>query len=196
MKVKSYIQILLGLVFILVACKDDKVFQGKHDPEVIKTYHNQPTEMTKMDSIESVNFITKQKLTEIYELTSLFSVNKNDSLMRDILYPQIEGYFTEGDSINIRNILAEMDSLKVNFVEISALNLPIKDSMDIDSVRIVNYKVNYYSSDKKLIDSFNKSAEYILKQEPKKFKHEFVFYFTNFAPFQEVKDTISEEVTQ
>lgn len=196
MKVKSYIFVLIGLIFILGSCKNDKVFQGEHDPDVIKTYRNQPTGMSKMDSIESVNFITKQKLTEIYELTSLYAVNQSDSLMREILYPQIKSYFTDNDSINIENLLSEMDSLKVNFIEISELQIPEKDSMSLDSIRIINYKVNYYSSDKKLIDSFDKSAQYILKKEPKKFKHEFIFYFTDFSPVQEINDTISLEVTQ
>lgn len=196
MKVKSYILFLIGLIFILFSCKNDKTFQGKHDPEVIKTYRNQPTGMSKMDSIESVNFITKQKLTEIYELTSLYTVNQNDSLMREILYPQIKSYFTDNDTINIKNILSELDSLKVNFIEISELKIPKKDSVSLDSIRTINYKVNYYSSDKKLIDSFNKSVQYILKKEPKKFKHEFIFYFTDFSPIQEENDTISFEVTQ
>lgn len=196
MKVKSYIIVLIGLIFILGSCKNDKIFQGEHDPEVIKTYRNQPTGMSKMDSIESVNYITKQKLTEIYELTSLYTVNKNDSLMRDILYPQIKSYFTENDTININNILSELDSLKVNFIEISELKIPEKDSMSLDSIRIINYKVDYYSSDKKLIDSFDKTARYILKKEPKKFKHEFIFYFTDLSPIQEVNDTISLEVMQ
>src|SRR5690625_7334920 len=83
MKVKSYIIILIGIIFILGSCKNDKIFQGEHDPEVIKTYRNQPTGMSKMDSIESVNYITRQKIIEIYELTSLYTVNQNDSLMRE-----------------------------------------------------------------------------------------------------------------
>src|SRR5690606_30419168 len=142
------------------------------------------------------NFITKQKLTEVYELMSLYSVNLNDSVMRNILFPQIESYFQEKDSLNIQRLLKEMDSLKVSYTEIRGLDLSKKDSLIPDSIRNVNYWVRYYSKDKKLIDSLPKSAKYILKKEPKKFKHEFVFYFEDLNDLQETKDTISSGVTQ
>ncbi|HUH34971.1 MAG TPA: hypothetical protein VL022_03990 [Moheibacter sp.] len=200
MKAKAMFSILLGLVFLLWACKDEKTFQGKHDPEVIKTYHNSVTNVPKMDSLASVHYITKQKLTEIYELSSLFTLNEKDSLMREILLPQLESYFLENDSTNIQNILQEMNALKVNFVEISNLKLTSTEDLALDSVRTVDYQVDYYSENKKLIDSFEKRAHYILKKEPKKFKHEFVFYFTDLETLndsiQAVNDTISLGETQ
>lgn len=196
MKLKSVMQLMLGLVFMLWACKDEKTFQGKHDPDVIKTYHNNSTPASRMDSLSSVNFITKQKLTEVYELASLYSTNQGDSLMLEILYPQIKSYFLENDSLILKNFINEMDSLKVHYVEIRGLNLSEKDSLIPDSVRSVDYSVYYYSKNKKLIDSLPKSANYILKKEPKKFKNEFIFYFTGLNSAHEVKDTISSDVTQ
>src|SRR5690554_2414494 len=89
MKIKSLFLLSCGLIFIW-SCKNEPVFEGNHDPEVIKTYRNNSTPESKMDSLASVNFITKQKLTEIYELMSLYAVNQDDSLMSDILYPQIQ----------------------------------------------------------------------------------------------------------
>lgn len=189
MKVNSFFPLLLGLV-LLWSCKHEPVFQGEHNPDVIKTYRNDSTPVSKMDSLASVNFITKQKLIELYELSSLYSVNQEDSVMRDILFPQIESYFQEKDTVNIRRLLKEMDSLKVNYVEIRGLDLSKKDSLIPDSIRSVNYWVRYYSKDKKLIDSLPKIAKYILKREPKKFKHEFIFYFEDLSNFQEPKDTV------
>lgn len=195
MKIRFLIVFLFGLA-LFWSCKHEPVFQGEHDPEMIKTYRNNSTPVSKMDSLASVNFITKQKLTEVYELTSLYSVNRNDTVMRNILFPQIKSYFQEKDSLNIQKLLKEMDSLKVSYAEIRGLDLFKKDSLIPDSIRNVNYWVRYYSKDKKLIDSLPKSAKYVLKKEPKKFKHEFVFYFEDLNDLQETKDTISSGVTQ
>lgn len=195
MKIRFLFVSLTALAFVW-SCKHEPVFQGEHDPEMIKTYRNNSTPVSKMDSLASVNFITKQKLTEVYELMSLYSVNQNDTVMRNILFPQIKSYFQEKDSLNIQRLLKEMDSLKVSYTEIRGLDLSKKDSLIPDSIRNVNYWVRYYSKDKKLIDSLPKSAKYILKKEPKKFKHEFVFYFEDLNDVQEAKDTISSGVTQ
>ncbi|MBW7870060.1 MAG: hypothetical protein H3C39_03250 [Flavobacteriia bacterium] len=195
MKIRFLFVFLFGLALIW-SCKHEPVFQGEHDPEMIKTYRNNSTPVSKMDSLASVNFITKQKLTEVYELMSLYSVNRNDTVMRNILFPQIKSYFQEKDSLNIQRLLKEMDSLKVNYTEIRGLDLSKKDSLIPDSIRNVNYWVRYYSKDKKLIDSLPKSAKYVLKKEPKKFKHEFIFYFEDLNDLQETKDTISSGVTQ
>lgn len=194
MKIKPLFLLSWGLIFIW-SCKREPVYQGEHDPEVIKTYQNNSTPVSRMDSLTSVNFITKQKLTELYELMSLYSVNRNDSVMRNILLPQIKSYFQEKDSLNISGLLTEMDSLNVNFVEIRGLDLSKKDSLIPDSIRRADYWVRYYSKDKKLIDSIHKSAKYVLKKEPKQFKHEFIFYFEDLdEPFP--KDTIPSDVTQ
>jgi hypothetical protein len=196
MKIKSLIILVMGLIFVVWSCKDEPTYKGKHDPEMIKTYRNDATSAAKMDSLASIGFITKQKLIELYELSSLYSSNQGDSLMREILLPQIHSYFLPKDSVNFAKILKEMDSLQVHYVELSKLDFPDSDSLIADSVRQVNYTMNYFSKDKKLIDSFEKSAEFILKKEPKKFKHEFSFYFQNLMDFQGVKDTISSGVTQ
>ena len=197
MKIKTFIQLLLGFVFVVWSCKNETTYQGNHDPDVIKTYRNNSTPVSKMDSLASVNFITKQKLTELYELLSLYSSNPSDSLLREILFPQIQSYFLANDSINIVRLLNEMDSLNVNYVEVNQLKLLEKDSLMPDSVKSMNYSVRYFSKNKKLIDSIQKSATYILKKEPKKFKHEFVFYFSDLNNIQKAqKDTISSPVTQ
>ena len=197
MKIKTFIQLLLGFVFVVWSCKNETTYQGNHDPDVIKTYRNNSTPVSKMDSLASVNFITKQKLTELYELLSLYSSNPSDSLLREILFPQIQSYFLANDSINIVRLLNEMDSLNVNYVEVNQLKLLEKDSLMPDSVKSMNYSVRYFSKNKKLIDSIQKSATYILKKEPKKFKHEFVFYFSDLNNVQRTpKDTISSPVTQ
>ncbi|MBA5629067.1 hypothetical protein [Moheibacter lacus] len=197
MKIKSFIQLVLGFVFVIWSCKNETTFQGKHDPDVIKTYRNHSTPVSKMDSIASINFITKQKLTELYELSSLYSSNSEDSILQEILFPQIKSYFLENDSITPFQILNELDSLAVYYVEVGDLKLSEKDSIRPDSLKIVQFDVKFFSKDKKLIDSKPKTATYILKKEPKQFKHEFIFYFSELNDIQEVaNDTISSGVAE
>lgn len=198
MKARTIILSVFGLIFFVFSCKKESVYQGDHNPDVIKSYRNTDTPVTLKDSLSSINNITRQKLTEIYELSSLYNSNKNDSLMEDILYPQIMGYFLENDTITSAALLSELDSLDVHFIELRSLKLEERDSLVPDSMMYASYNIRYYSKDKKLIDSFKKEAKYILKKEPKKFKNEFVFYFTELNPQieEEEKDSIPEGVTQ
>lgn len=196
MKAKRFISILICLILVAVACKKEQFFGGEHDPEVIKNYKNQSAPVSKMDSLASINFITKQKLLEVYELSLLYSSNQNDSILRDLLHSQLSGYFLESDSLNIPKMLKEIDSLQAKFIEIKHFEDVESDSVTDDSIRKIDYWVKYYSADKKLIDSLEKTAEFILKKEPKKFKHEFTFYFTDLSLPKSQKDTISSAVTQ
>lgn len=196
MKANRFISILVCLIFVAIACKKEQTYVGEHDPEVIKNYKNQSTPASKMDSISSINFITKQKLLEVYELSLLYSSKQNDSILRDLLRSQLEGYFLESDSVNIPKMMKEIDSLQAKFVEIKHFEDVESDSITDKSIRKIDYWVKYYSADKKLIDSLEKTAEFILKKEPKKFKHEFTFYFTDLNLPQNQKDTISSRVTQ
>jgi len=196
MKAKRFISILICLIFVAIACKKEQIFDGEHDPEVIKNYKNEAAEATSMDSIASINHITKQKLLEVYELSLLYASKQNDSILRDVLGSQLAGYFLENDTLNIPKLMTEIDSLQAKFVEITHLGEIVSDSVRDDSVRKIDYWVKYYSSDKKLIDSLGRTTEFILKKEPKKFKNEFTFYFTNLNLTDNQNDTIPSPVTQ
>lgn len=194
MKVKHFISVLVCVIFVAVGCKKDQFFGGDHDPEVIKNYRNQSSTVSKMDSLTSINHITRQKLLEVYELSLLYSSKQNDSILKDLLYSQLSGYFLDSDSVSIPKLMKEIDSLGARFVEVKNYEDVESDSITDDSIRKIDYWVKYYSDDKKLIDSISKTAEFILKKEPKKFKHEFTFYFTNLDLIQ--KDVIPASLTQ
>lgn len=196
MKTNHFVSILICLIFIVSACKKEQFFGGDHDPEVIKNYRNQSTPVSKMDSIASINYISKQKLLEVYELSVLYASKRNDSILHDLLHSQLASYFMESDSMAIPQLMAEIDSLKARFVEIRHSGEVESDSVTDDSVMKIDYWVKYYSGDKKLVDSLEKTAEFILKKEPKKFKHEFTFYFTNLNLTENQNDTTPEPVTQ
>lgn len=63
-KIVQFSMILLMSVWMIFSCKDDK-YKGDYNPEAIKGYKNEAsTVSSKMDSVEAVNFIAKQKLRE------------------------------------------------------------------------------------------------------------------------------------
>ncbi|MFA7686602.1 MAG: hypothetical protein WCY25_01925 [Moheibacter sp.] len=196
MKINRFLPVAACMVFLFCACKKEAFFGGEHDPEVIKNYRNQSASVSKMDSVASVNFITKQKLLEVYELSVLNYSNQNDSILGEVLHSQLAGYFLETDTVNIPKLMSEIDSLKARFVEIRHSDGVENDTLTENSLMKINYWVKYYSANKKLIDSLPKTAEFILKKEPKKFKHEFTFYFTDLNLPQTPKDTIESPVTQ
>lgn len=196
MKAKRLILMLICLIFVAIACKKEQFFDGEHDPEVIKNYKNESAPVSQMDSIASINFITKQKLLEVYELSLLYSSKQNDSILKDVLHSQLASYFVDSDTLNMPRLLREMDSLQAKFIELRHFKDVESDSLSADSIRKIDYWVRYYSSDKKLIDSLHKTAEFILKKEPKKFKNEFTFYFTDLNVGKTQNDTISLPVTQ
>lgn len=196
MKTKHFLSILICLIFVVTACKKEEFFGGEHDPEVIKNYRNQSTPVSRMDSVASINYITRQKLLEVYELSVLYASKRNDSILSDLLYSQLAGYFLASDSLVLPSLMTEIDSLNARFVEIRHSDDVESDSVSDDSIMKMDYWVKYYSSNKKLIDSLEKTAEFILKKEPKKFKHEFTFYFTSLNLPENQKDTIELPVRQ
>lgn len=202
MKAKRNIIGLFLIFFIcIVACKKSNLYDGNPDPEVIKNYRNEmPASVSKMDSLEAINFITKQKLLEVYEISALLSSSdKNDSILKEILISQLETYFLESDTINIPYLLAEADSLKVNYAKVSKIEEILNESIVIDSAYQAKYTVDYFSKEKKLISSIDKTAEFTLRKEesPEEFKDVFKFYFISLNKLNyPINDTVSSGVTQ
>ena len=93
-KIVQFSMILLMSVWMIFSCKDDK-YKGDYNPEAIKGYKNEAsTVSSKMDSVEAVNFIAKQKLREFFELSALAS-NTNDTVVDILLRDQLLSYFLE-----------------------------------------------------------------------------------------------------
>ena len=95
------------------------------------------------------------------------------------------------DSIKIKPLIAELDSLKVKNIRV--INLEINEEItDKDTLNIANFTVEYTTKGKKSIGFFDKKASYILKKSPVKFVKEFKFYFIDF----DIKDSTSVGVTK
>ncbi len=176
-KIVQFSIIMLFSVWILFSCKDEK-YHGDYNPETIKGYKNESsTVSSKMDSVEAVDFITKQKLRELFELSALAS-NSNDTVVDSMLKDQLFTYFPKKDTTEVFALLRDLSSKKVTYTSITKFIILPKDSLTPDSVRQVAYTVNYFNSDKKLIETNNNVGSFVLKKEPIQFKREFKFYFT------------------
>lgn len=188
-KMVQFSMILLMSVWIIFSCKDDK-YKGDYNPEAIKGYKNEAsTVSSKMDSVEAVNFIAKQKLRELYELSALAS-NTSDTVVDSLLRDQLLSYFPKKDTTEIYSLLRDLRAKKVTYTSVTKFAILPKDSITPDSIKRISYTINYFNSDKKLIEMNNHVGIFVLKQEPIKFQREFKFYFTT---LNDKKDSIQKD---
>lgn len=178
-------------IWIIYSCKKDTTYEGDYNPEVIKGYKNEASSVnTKMDSVEAVNAISKQKLREFYELSAM-AANNNDSVVQDILITQLRSYFSKSETPEIDTLLVRLKQKNVHFVSIAKFNIIPNDSITPDTIKSVDYTLNLFNKDKKLVETVNKTSVFVLKQEPIKFKREFKFYFQSLS---QEKDSIQNDI--
>jgi len=185
-------------IWIIFSCKNDTNYEGDYNPEVIKGYKNESSSVnTKMDSIEAVNFISKQKLREFYELSALASNNK-DSVVQEILITQLKSYFSKDDVAEVDTLLNKLKNRDIHFVSVAKFNIIPNDSLMADTIKKADYTLNLYNKDKKLVKTIDRTSIFVLKQEPIKFKREFKFYFQTLNQLKDSiqNDTISSGVKQ
>lgn len=200
-KIIKLINLCLCMVIsicIVYSCKNDTTYNGDYDPDVIKEYRNEASTLnTKMDSVEAINAISKQKLREFYELSALASSN-NDSVVQDILVTQLRSYFSKKETPEVDSLLVYLRNKNVQIISIAKFNILQNDSLTADTIKRADYTLNLFNKDKNLIESVNRTSVFVLKQEPIKFKREFKFYFKtlNFINDSVQKENISSGVTQ
>ena len=200
-KIIKLINLCLCMVIsicIVYSCKNDTTYNGDYDPDVIKEYRNEASTLnTKMDSVEAINAISKQKLREFYELSALASSN-NDSVVQDILVTQLRSYFSKEETPEVDSLLVYLRKKNVQIISIAKFNILQNDSLTADTIKRADYTLNLFNKDKNLIESVNRTSVFVLKQEPIKFKREFKFYFKtlNFINDSVQKENISSGVTQ
>lgn len=162
-------------ILFITSCKKD-VYQGEYNPEIVKEYNN-----TSLDSIQTMNLITNQKIQEFYDLGLLYLYNNRDKELDSVLTEQMNNYFIEKDTTQINELINEIKNTKSHFIKIQDVINLSKDSTSSDSLGISKFKIKYYGKDKTFLSEKNKFVKYILKKNPEKFKQEFKFYFVKFA---------------
>ncbi|MDH6251992.1 ASC-1-like (ASCH) protein [Chryseobacterium sp. H1D6B] len=148
-----------------------------------------------MDSMQAINSITKQKVQELLDLSTLYLSGNRNTEIDTVIYSQMESYFHKPDSITFKNLFRELDSLKVKSVKVNNLEV-YKDYYKKDTLDYAKFNVEYFDEKNKSIGTFEKNAQYILLSTPIQFKKEFKFYFLNFYSSPLKKDSTSVGVTK
>ncbi|CAA7194310.1 hypothetical protein [Chryseobacterium potabilaquae] len=181
------------LLVLFVSCNNKK--SEVSDLEKLRNSNNAKTyPAVQMDSAQAINFITKQKVQELLDLSTLYLSGNRNTEIDSAIYSQMESYFHKPDSVTFKNLFKEMDSLKVKTVKVNNLEV-YKDYYKKDTLDFAKFSVEYFDNKNKSLGSFNRNAQYILLSMPNTNK-EFKFFFLNFYSTPLKKDSTSLGVTK
>ncbi|SKB94731.1 hypothetical protein SAMN05660477_02006 [Soonwooa buanensis] len=174
----------------IISC--NKKYEGESNINDVKYKNNRNTiPSAKMDSAQAINIITKQKIQDLLDLSTLYISGNKDTEIDSVIYAQMQSYFLKTDSTQLKPLFKDLDSLKVRYASINNLNIERKIT-EKDTFDVAKFNVEYYNSKKAFIGSYDRNAEYVLKSMPAKDNNEFKFYFKNFyTDLNKKKDSIS-----
>lgn len=191
MKLNNFLLYIFSFFLVLSAC--NKKTDEKSDMDKLKHSNKKSYPTVKMDSAQAINSITKQKIQELYDLSTLYAAGNKDTDIDSLIYSQMQSYFIEPDTAKIYPIIKELDSFKVRNVKVNSLEVK-KEIKGKDTVDIASFRVEYFGNNQKSLGVFDKNAKYVLKKSPVKFVKEFKFYFIDFDKV--VKSKKESEVTK
>lgn len=187
------ILILISLLLIPFSCQKENAQQS--DLEIVRNNNNKISyPVTKMDSAQAITSITKQKIQELLDLSTLYTAGNRDTEIDSVIYAQMKSYFEEKDSSKINPLLLQLDSLKVQTAKVGNISVS-KEIRGNDTLDLAKFYVEYFDFKNRSIGTFEKNAQYVLKPSPVKFVKEFKFYFVDFDS-KPKKDSISVGVTK
>ena len=185
--------LLLSLLLITFSCKKEST--QKSDLEIVRNNNNiKSYPVTKMDSVQAITSITKQKIQELFDLSTLYTAGNRDTEIDSVIYAQMKSYFVDQDSNQLGPLLLQLDSLKVQTAKVGTLSVT-KEIRGNDTLDLAKFYVEYFDFKNRLIGSYEKNAQYVLKPSPVKFVKEFKFYFVDFDS-KPKKDSTSVGVTK
>ncbi|SIS35308.1 hypothetical protein SAMN05421639_103241 [Chryseobacterium shigense] len=185
---------MFTVVFLaLVSCNNKKTEVSDLDKlrnsTNIKSYP-----AVQMDSMQAINSITKQKVQELLDLSTLYLSGNRNTEIDTVIFSQMESYFHKPDSMTFRKLFRELDSLKVKSVKVNSLNV-YKEFYKKDTLDYAKFNLEYFDAKNKSLGTFEKNAQYILLSTPM-IKKEFKFYFLDFYSSPLKKDSTSAGVTR
>ncbi|MDQ0477008.1 MULTISPECIES: hypothetical protein [Chryseobacterium] len=185
--------LLISLLLITFSCNKENTQIS--DLEIVRNNNNKKSyPVTKMDSAQAITFITKQKIQELLDLSTLYTAGNRDTEIDSVIYAQMKSYFVDPNSNRLKPLLQQLDSLKVQTAKVGDISVT-KEIRGNDTLDLAKFYVEYFDFKNRLIGSFEKSAHYVLEPSPIKFKKEFKFYFVDFDS-KVPKDSISVGVTK
>lgn len=165
------------LLLAFVAC--NKKTSEVSDLDKLRNSNNTKTyPAVQMDSAQAINIITKQKVQELLDLSTLYLTGNRNTEIDTVIYSQMQSYFHKPDSLTFKKLFRELDSLKVKSAKVNSLEV-YQDIYKEDTLDFAKFSVEYFDSKNKSLGSFEKNAQYILVSTPNT-KKEFKFFFLNF----------------
>lgn len=132
-----------------------------------------------MDSVQAINAITIQKVQDVFDLSTLYVSGNRDTEIDFSIYSQIQSYFHKPDSLTLKPLFKELESLKVKTAKVN--NIKVYDVYyKEDTLNFAKFNVEYFDKDKRTLGRFDRKSQFILVPAPKQFKKEFKFYFLDF----------------
>lgn len=190
-KINNFL-LLTILLTLFVACNKKTEVS---DLEKLRNSNNTKSyPSVQMDSMQAINSITKQKVQELLDLSTLYLSGNRNTEIDTVIYSQMESYFHKPDSLTFKKLLKELDSMKVKSVKVNNLNV-YKEFYKKDTLDYAKFNVEYFDNKNKSLGSFEKNAQYILLSTSK-MKKEFKFYFLDFYSRPLKKDSTSVGVTK
>ena len=186
---KFLIFILLMGLFTSCIKKEEPTIS---DLEKLRTSNNTKSyPAVQMDSAQVIKDITTQKVQQLLELSTLYLSGNKNTEIDNTIYSQMQGYFHNPDSLTLKPLFKELDSLKVKTIKVNNLEV-YKEVQNQDTLDLAKFNVEYFDNKNKSIGTFERNAQYILLSKEKK---EFKFYFINFYSTPK-KDSTSVGVTR
>ncbi|KQR95521.1 hypothetical protein ASG01_06685 [Chryseobacterium sp. Leaf180] len=195
MKTLSKFLLVLILGIAVFSCKQNEQ-NTVSDLDKLRNSNNRKSyPAVQMDSAQAINSITKQKIQELLDLSTLYNSGYKNTEIDTLIYSQMQSYFQKPDSATFNKLFRELDSLKVKTVKVGKVSVR-QEIQNQDTLDFAKFDVEYFDQKHRSIGSYEKNAQYTLVSKPIKFKKEFKFYFTNFysAPFK--KDSTAVGVTR
>ena len=183
---------LLGL-FVSCVKKEEKTIS---DLDKLRNSNNKTTyPAVQLDSAQVINDITKQKVQELLEMSTLYLSGNKNTIIDSTIYNQMRSYFHNPDSLTFKPLFSELESLKVKKINVNNLKVH-KEIRNKDTLDFAQFNVEYFDNKNKSMGVYEKNAQYTLVSKPVQFKKEFKFYFVNFYQKSTPKDSISVGVTR
>ncbi|KYH06437.1 MULTISPECIES: hypothetical protein [Chryseobacterium] len=193
MKRISNFLIFTVLLTLFIACNNKT--SEVSDLDKLRNSNNEKSyPAVQMDSMQAINSITKQKVQELLDLSTLYLSGNRNTEIDTVIYSQMESYFHKPDSLTFKRLLKELDSMKAKTAKVSNLNV-YKEFYKKDTLDYAKFNVEYFDNKNKSLGSFEKNAQYILLSTSK-LKKEFKFYFLDFYSKPLKKDSTSVAVTK
>ncbi|CAD7803658.1 hypothetical protein CHRY9390_01109 [Chryseobacterium aquaeductus] len=188
--------VIFALLLGLFASCIKKEEQQMSDLDKLRNSNNKITyPAVQMDSAQAINSITKQKIEQLLELSTLYLSGNKNTEIDTLILSQMKNYFQTPDSLALTQLLSELDSMKVKRIKVNNVEV-YKEVKNEDTLDLAKFNVEYFDQKNKSMGRFEKNAQYTLISKPVKFKKEFQFYFVKFYHNPLKNDSTSVGVTK